>query len=497
MTRTLEDTTKKYGREFLRVRYNDLNNEFLRQLNRDGTVATNPGSKEFIENYGDWVVVTEDNSLKSVFWDENLPGLPSRYKNAVRALRLNVEGQRVVDSVYPTSNILGKPTDEDGNLNLHATIPDDWVLSEDEAQEQRVRTREMYRNLHSLTYNIAQENFSLARNVLSNPHLPNGERNRGMLTTLSAICTRARGIARVDRANNHLWNAARSVQELRSDDNDSVLMSMLIPEDSKPTELAMESMYLERLGAQVAQSSPDEVGDTPQHLEQIILRNGLESAFKRRYAKLSEIPVLWSPRSETRNEAAKELTGVKDISWTEFRNTVLADAKRIGVYIPEGWSDKFVAVTQAEDPAARPILKWDSMRLRNSFSWYRLDRSQPQHWNLQGNNFYTVSSISLTPNMFMSGNEGVDMSGVIFYLRQARPLHKTDIGLHANILTNLFDEVPLSLREFTKLKTVTGHKEGSGCGVMVANRNHSMGESNILRVETSSNIANYRIKSWD
>ena len=254
---------------------------------------------------------------------------------------------------------------------------------------------------------------------------------------------------------------------------------------------------MERLGVQVANASPDEVGDTPQHLEQIILRNGLESAFKRRYARLAEMPVLWSPRSEKKNESAKEIPGVADISWTDFRNKVLGDVKRIGVYIPEGVSGNFVGVTTSEDAAARPILRWDSMRLRNAFSWYRLMQSEPKHWNLKGNNFYTVSAISLTPNMFMSGHEGVDMSGVIFYLRQARPLHKTDIGIHANIVNDLFDEVPLSLREFTRLKTVTGQKDGSACGVMVANRNHSMGESNILRVETSTNIANYRIKSWD
>lgn len=118
--------------------------------------------------------------------------------------------------------------------------------------------------------------------------------------------------------------------------------------------------------------------------EKIIDKLRAAGSLDRRYARLDEIQLLWKDyKEEPQTEgvfshlkakpkkvpAVIEVPTSTKITWEKFQRTVLPEARKIEVQVPET-SSSFMALVTASNPEAPPILQWDNPILRNPVSWY-------------------------------------------------------------------------------------------------------------------------------
>lgn len=152
---------------------------------------------------------------------------------------------------------------------------------------------------------------------------------------------------------------------------------------------AIREMWNEMLAPenyQHAVAAPSE--GNKRQAERIIDGLAAQGSLARRYARIEEVPLEWTPRGgvptvdkpagvfasvETRPSAGekKDLLSLPDrtMTWVKFASTVLPKAVSMEVQVPQD-TRSFVALVTAVDPAAPPLLQWDKAAHRNPFSWY-------------------------------------------------------------------------------------------------------------------------------
>lgn len=154
--------------------------------------------------------------------------------------------------------------------------------------------------------------------------------------------------------------------------------------------------------------------------EKRVAELGIANSLQRRFARLSEMEMLWMPTEvEVKKPAASGVFGhlmpeekivgkdleVPTVSMTfeKFRKTVLPTAKKIEYYVPAQLGN-YVSMITAVDPDAPPIVAWDNLEKRNPVNWYKYHGGQdPRAYNLALDTWVEVTGISLSPECWNNG----------------------------------------------------------------------------------------------
>ena len=135
-----------------------------------------------------------------------------------------------------------------------------------------------------------------------------------------------------------------------------------------------------------------------QQTDEFIMKNGYESAFKRRHALLKDVPLIWQPTTRSSSNAFYDIN-VKptSISMGELV-TMLPDIDDISFKMDNNLY-AFMGLTTASDVDSKPILIWDTDK-RNPISMYCYSSlTGAKQMSMVVDRWYKVSGITLPPHL--------------------------------------------------------------------------------------------------
>lgn len=463
--------------------------------------------RRFVNRYGHLVTINQYGELDSVMWNY----APPFFYKAVSAIRDLVKRSRVTGVFLTTDKRLGVAKTGVWT-HMSVDIPSDMrfrkvIYTPEQSMAQK---REEFKMLMTALNKYQLSTVETAVNILESDTLYRSEKVLGI----------GRWFLDVRRFNTHnpnyanlIWRVVERARPGFCHISSSMIGTLLddiedgyiFEEVQRRFDEKMNPLKYQR--PQVAPSAGN-----VKRAEEIVAKFGLEKSLKRRFARLDEIKTIWKPKNEfvapltTTGIFAgiktkeKEKTPVNDIcprtqtmTWDKFRRTVLADARKIELYV-SSYKSGFAAFVTAEDKDAPPIVQWDSEENRNPFSWYLYSGgSFPEVWNLEGGEYVEVTGITPQPNMWQSGYEHQG-EGVLFVLKNCKDKYNKSSGLFPEILRSELREVRSTIEAYSARNKLSGYDEASACGILIQN---GFAKDIKLRVTTDVGVRTYMLDRWD
>jgi hypothetical protein len=242
--------------------------------------------------------------------------------------------------------------------------------------------------------------------------------------------------------------------------------------------------------------------------ERIIEHLGIADALRRRYARIEELELLWSPtaptpatptvgifghlRDRTKERSNSSLdTPPLTMTFEKFARKVLPDALAIDYWLTDT-KQSFAGVLTAAVADAPLIFQWD-----NPFSWYVwIGGSTPKSWNLPSNGWQRVTGITYQPSMW---GKPLDHKGqsAIFILEGAIETNENrGLGLFPEFLSAHLHEVRSTIEAHSRQGKSEDPDRGTANGIMLSDGSN-FGTQYRFRVRTSIGTSIYQIDRWD
>ena len=354
--------------------------------------------RHFVERFGGIVAIDERGRTTPALWSDAEEGW---HGDAIRAMHRIVRGARVVGVFVPGERILGSPV-TGAWRHMAATVAREHVHKGAlrNADQRAAELREDYGTLCRGLAKTTAEHITSALKLFRDGSLGRPERFEEMAAWALALI-QARAAVRGPARDNLAWRAVATAPAGWAHIGNTVLGTVL---EDLAAGLSFEQIKgkmdakLHPLHYQRPQAPPT-AGAIAQ-AEAIFGKLGLAPALRRRFARVDEVPMIWTPRTGGDKPAAEgavfghltpkgkapksaEVVGEPTtITWDKFRRTVLGDALAIEYRVEAGatgrWSPfafgrdglPIVYLTTACDPEAPPLLQWDRPERRNPVAWY-------------------------------------------------------------------------------------------------------------------------------
>ncbi|MDS0525920.1 hypothetical protein NNC19_09545 [Clostridium sp. SHJSY1] len=340
------------------------------------------GCRHFIEKYGNLVMVTEEGTIESVLWAEDVPVF---FRKSVLELRRAVNESRITGVFISDTEILGTPK---AGIWTHLSVK----LSEEKINKSRLKNArqvmaeklEDYGMINRALEEYSLETINQAVELLKTETLYRSDKCLGVAEWFKELHEDILNVKNNKIKENMIWfyiakapvgychiksSMIGTLLDYISSGMDFELISRRFAEKMNP------SNYMR---AQVAPSQ----GNIEQ-AERIIEKMGIANSLRRRYAIFEEMPYfIWKnnyiPKenpskkvgifSNIKAKAPKVISNMMDLpstvmTWEKFQRTILETAEKIEVRIDN--TDRLMALVTAADPEAENILLWN-----NTFSWY-------------------------------------------------------------------------------------------------------------------------------
>lgn len=501
----------------------DLFGSFLHYLPTEKLIHTCSACRRFVETYGGLVYIAPDGTPYSVLWDPKT--VPAFYRPAIEAVAGYVTRAKVTgvflskDKTWgsPRTPVSGRHAESGAWTHLSVQRPAAHVfrhLTLTPGQAMAVK-REDYTNVVRALDEFPPTLLESALRVLGSDDFNRAERFFAPVQWLLGLHwagagVRGRGMARF--LANKRWRAVAEAPDGFCHPRSGVIGSLL--EDLAQEGGAAFSFEDLRnrwnakthpLRFQRAQSAP--AAGNIVRAEKLVEKMGIAASLNRRFARLEELELLWTPppparpvpqngdgvfgylkargalKPHPRSLAVPPLT----VTWEKFRRVVLPTAGRIEVQVPSIGS--FMAMLTAADPDAPNIMKWD-----NPFNVYVYhEGSRASQWRLTPAAWANVTGICLRPNLWGENPQLHLGIGAMMILAGA-----ADTGTGAgNALfpDNLRSElhgVRSTIEAYSKNAVIGGLDEASACGI-----GFSSGLTSPIRVTVRGATTEYFIDRWD
>jgi hypothetical protein len=242
--------------------------------------------------------------------------------------------------------------------------------------------------------------------------------------------------------------------------------------------------------------------------ERIIEQLGITDSLRRRYARIEELDLLWSPTVAAPAPSAagifghlRDLTkdrsiGASDtppitMTFAKFVRKVLPDALAIDYWLTDT-KQSFAGILTAAVADAPLIFQWD-----NPFSWYVwIGGSTPKTWNLPSNGWQRVTGITYQPSMW---GKPLDHKGqsAIFILEGARETNESrGLGLFPEFLGAHLHEVRSTIEAHSRQGQSEDPDKGTANGILIGSGT-GFGTQYRFRVRTAIGTSVYQIDRWD
>lgn len=487
--------------------------------------------RRFVESYGGLVRVDpETGTTTPVMFSPGMVG--SMYDAAYLAVHDLVGRARITGVFLSNARVWGTPTTPDGKRDhvwhhMSVTPPARHVYRHSilSPEQKMAELREDYGMLNRALAEYSLETIATALSIVKSEALYQGEKVHGRLAWLHALAERRRGL-KGQVAAPFIWLAVAMAPAGFAHVKSSVMGPLLddlaagksFDEVKRAFEVKMNPLKYQRPQA------PPSTGNIAQ-AEAIVEKLGIASSLRRRFARLEDLKLLWSPAPVKMTKPSSGVFGhlkptpVCDtitpargpvMTFAKFAAQVLPTAEKIEIEVPH--KAHFHAFVTAVDPDAPPIFQWDGLEgcARNSVTWYtNPGGSYAREWNLgaggwANGNTYTeggwakVNALSLMPNMWQKPelfkHHG---EGVLFVIDGCRDIRKgqTTACLFPVLLKSELHSVRSTIEAYSNRATMEDAELASACGLTV--RAGSPNTPIRVRVTAGMVATTYTIDRWD
>lgn len=469
--------------------------------------------RTFVNRYGGLVTIDAEGNKVPVLWGNEAPGL--HHEGSVAMRRIVRRAQ--VTGVFLASEPVWGYAEAGGFQHMHVKPAPGLLFKRGllSAGQAMAAKREDFRTVARALTEFTCHHIEQAVNLLRTDALYRSEKVLGVAEFLHKLHADRAAAKGSEARDNILWRAVAAAPAGVCHPRSSMIGTLLEDIASGMNFDQVARRFADKmhpLQYQRPQAAPTAANVA--RAEKLVADMGIESALRRRYARLEDIQKLWSPPAAEKTAqppgvfshvTLKEAAGivqkglsapVQDITWEKFRRTVLPSARKIEFVVPTGRIN-FCGLVTASDPDAKPILQWDSEEVRNPVSWYVYNGgSAAADWGLRAGALAPVTAITLQPSMW-TGEDKFQHQGksVIFVLEGARDQRDATLCLFPEILKSELREVRATIEAFSRTRTLEGAEEASANGVRIGDRGNV--HAHVFRVTSDVGVADYFIDRWD
>jgi hypothetical protein len=469
--------------------------------------------RHFIERVGGLVYLNDKGAVKSAIWsDKNVPAF---FRDSVKTLNQMVTKANVTGVFASDEATLGTPRTGEWTHN-HVVLPKDMVNSSylKSAYQVSAEKLEDFKMLNRALKEFGLNTVTQALNILKADAFYRSEKVLGVAEWFNELHTKVNAVRYRKNKENIVWLAVATAPTGFCHIRSSMIGTLLEDIANGLDFNSVKSRFEDKMKPtkyQRPQALPT-AGNKAQ-AERIVAKMGIENSFKRRFARLEELNLTWTPKQQkpanngittgvfghvqTKGVTFPQSAYVPEVTmtWERFSREVLPFAEEIEYAISGGY-DSFSAIVTADDMTAPPIIQWDNEEQRNPFSWYLYSSgSRASDFNLTSG-YTKVTGITYQPSMWYDENPHQG-KGVFFILDGARDMRYLGAGsaLFPEILKSELREVRSTIEEFSRTGTIQGADESSACGIRLQ-ANDKLWTAK-LRVKSATGTTIYKLDRWN
>ena len=378
------------NKHLYQVRVAGLWDLYLSNLPEDGRFVYDcRACRQFIEHYGNLVIIDDDGDVESVLWGADVPRY---FQKAVDKINNYIRHATKVSNVF-ISDVKTLGTPETGIwTHLHVDLPREMVNNsrvKNASQLMAEKTEDFKMLLNALNeypMNVVEQAVAL----LQTNAMYRSDRVLGVAEWFLKVhkSLNRSGLMSCQKTN-LIWKAVGEAPNGYCHVKSSMIGTLLDDIlDGKSTRVIM-ARFEEKMNPQNymrSQSGP--TASAIEQAEKLVEKLGIADSLRRRYARFEEVidRMMWMPKEDVidistkapkaggvfANVVPKDRPVQNDIgitlpittmTWDKFARTILPGAAKIEARIDN--PNRFMAMVTEAVPGSENILQWD-----NPFSWY-------------------------------------------------------------------------------------------------------------------------------
>lgn len=494
----------------------DLGAVWLSGFDEQGAAHHNcPCCLQFLRRLGSMVVLESDGRQRSALWDEAI--VPDYYARSVRALRLAVQDAPIT-GVFISSDSRWGDLHKGGWDHLSILPPREmiWssraVLSADQRAAERLET---FGTLQRSVTSCRVEDVRQAVHLLKTGGLFNANAVLPMAESFLELKERYEWTSDATYKSRILWHHAAWAPPGFGNPRQGMVGTLLdmVKEGRTPDQIKRSfDKNMDPLNRMRPKAAP--TAGAVDAAERLFETLKLAPALERRYARLDDLQLLWSPRATAKAEVGGVFGRVRPepksvapaastsvatrITWTKFARTVLPEARKIELKVENG--PAFIGLTTAVHPDAPPLLHWDREDQRNPVAWYFMGNGASHiasNWGLRIGTFAEVLGVTLSPDLWNNAPVLNKTERAIFLVRGARDTRSShELCIFPACVRSELHGVRSVIERYSRTGRLDPNsREDAVAGVSVGDT--SSPSPATFRVETTLGSALYTIDRWD
>ncbi len=441
--------------------------------------------RDFMERYGGLVSIDEDGcTTPAVLNEDDATGI---YAPAIAEVARLVRRASVTGVFKDKADVWGKPVTGDWrHFGVDCAL---WSITGTGASLPHKLMAEKAEDFKNVLRALADFPLALCRSavtILESEALYRSEKVLGQAKWLYELHELRANALDARRRENLVWRAVATAPSGFCHPRSSMIGTLL---DDLKAGLPFETVK-ERFAAKMHPLSYQRPTEAPnaqtiEQAEKLVARLGIANSLKRRYARLEEVEAMWTPKnqgvasaghgvfSQVRARSDAEVNGwggtvdAGRITWAKFNRDVLPRAFSIHSVVPVVPAN-FAALVTATDPAAPPIIQWDTPERRNPVSWYLyLGGSMASRWNLTAGAMVAVTAVCLKPPQWYGGKFPHQSPGVLFILDGCREKNTESLALFPEVLKAELHGIRAVIEAYSKTEKITGSESATACGLLL------------------------------
>jgi hypothetical protein len=476
--------------------------------------------RHFFDKYAGLALVGEDGDVVSAMFGLYMVPTSNVFRRCAALFELMISSVSTggISEMFTSKEYMLGTSEAGGWSHFSVALPPDWKWLSAGEHKTSAEAKHDFENVRRFLGATEVVHLREAVRLVESGQLPGAEKVLGPAGWALALKEKVVEASKPRRQHNFIWQAVASAPAGFCHPAGSllgVLVEMLKSSAGFPEIYAKMASMTHGLSYQRPQALPSE--GNRERAEKLIAELGLESALKRRFARLDEVEAYWRPTAlasdagggvfagvPTKQSAVVERASVgvqlpaQAMTWVKFRATVLGSATEVQFFTGDA-PIAYGALLTATDVTAEPILRWDSHGKRNPVSGYVYSGgSFPLLWGLSHNSWVSVLAVTDHPAHWFGNSVPSMAARAFFVLEGARESRSPSLSLFPEMLKSALREVRSTIEAYSKLNTTTGNEyEGQlACGYFYSSTLRDT--YYMLRARTGNGTwTEYKIDRWD
>ena len=330
--------------------------------------------RSFINRYGSLVTVDETGTMSSAIWNTNVP---VAFRKSVQAILKALENGVISKTFISSDFVYGVL--KTGLWTHMSVVPQSGKVYTGVVETASQVSAKKTENRRILEANLKEFSLEVLEKALV--YIKTGGLYRG--ENYEEYCKWVISLKKDSKKgsirDNWLWFHAATAPSGWCSIKNGMLGTLLESIEENETLDVLRAKWQDKMSQYMRAQVAPTAGNVNM-ANKIIEKMETSGSLARRFANLEEVQTIWQPfvvknaakegvfsHLVTKAKPAKEVTEVNNITavtWEKFQRTILPNAKKIEVLIPES-SNQFMALVTAVNSEAPVLFQWG-----NHFSWY-------------------------------------------------------------------------------------------------------------------------------